>query len=53
MLERKKFVVISQPECRRHNFVAIDLVCSIFGSIPKVRVCKVPTNKGFPYAITL
>jgi hypothetical protein len=31
----------------------IDLVCSIFVSIPRVRVCRVSTDKGFPCAIAL
>jgi hypothetical protein len=53
MLNRKKCVVISQPECRRHSCTTIDLVCSIFVSIPRVRVFKVSTDKGFPCAIAL
>jgi hypothetical protein len=53
MLNRKKFVVISQPECRRHSCTAIDLVCSVFVSVPKVGVFKGSTDKGFPCAIAL
>jgi len=33
------------------RFLPIDLVCYVF--VSKVRVLRVPTDKGFPYAIAL
>jgi hypothetical protein len=33
--------------------MTIDLVCSFFVSIPRVRVCKVSKDNSFPCAITL
>jgi hypothetical protein len=53
MLIRKKYVVIWQLKCRRHSCAEIDLVCSIFVSIPKGKVFKGSTNKGFPCVIAL
>jgi hypothetical protein len=53
MLNRKKCVVILQPECRRQSCAAIDLVSSVFFSISRVRVFKGSIDKGFPCAIAL
>jgi hypothetical protein len=33
--------------------VAIDLVCSVFVSVPRGRIFRVSTDKGLPYAIAL
>jgi hypothetical protein len=51
ILNRKKCVVISQPECRRHSCMKIELVCSIFVSVPRGRIFRVSMDKGFPCAI--
>jgi hypothetical protein len=53
MLNRKKCVIISQPECRRHRGTKIDLVGSISVSFPRVRVFKGSIDKSFPCAIAL
>jgi hypothetical protein len=48
MLNMKKCVVISQPECRRYCSMTIDLIGSIFVSFQRVRVFKGSIDKGFP-----
>jgi hypothetical protein len=53
MLNRKKYVGILQPECRRYNYTIIDLVRYVFVSVPRVRVLRVSTNKVLPCAIAL
>jgi hypothetical protein len=54
IVNRKNYVGISQPECRRKGCTAIDLfVPFLFCFFPGVRVYRVPTDKGFPYAIAL
>jgi hypothetical protein len=53
MLNRKKCVVISEPECRRHSCTEIDLVCSGFFLDPRVRVFKGYRVKVFPCDIAL
>jgi hypothetical protein len=44
-------VGILQPKCRRHSCPTTDIVCYVYVSIPRVRVFKGSTKKGFPCAI--
>jgi len=55
IFNKKKGVVISQLECKRQGCTVIDLVCSFFILFPYqgLGFFRVPTDKGFPCAISL
>jgi len=54
MLNKKKLVAITQPEYGRHIIcMTMDLVYSIYVSIPSVKVFKGSTDKGFMCVISL